>query len=164
MSVKYNTLEELRRKKQIIKSEIQDMEDLITFQNPQESLSVISGGLTDHFLKTKTLPDGNTKLSLNTGNLIKEASEKLKEGISQKSVVHFASSNEGIATFDNILQAGLIAGVNRIATKNMKSFSWKKKALGLAITVLAPIAFNFIKKQLSEYQKHKTTSSLEKLI
>ncbi len=164
MALKYETLEELRRKKQLLKSDIKDLEGLITFQNPQESLSVMTGGVTDHFLKTKTTADGDTKLSLNTGNIIREVSGKIKENVSQHSILNLATSEDGFAALENIAKASIIAGVGSFAKRNMHQSSWQKKALGLAITLLAPVAIKLIEEKLHDFQKHKTASSLEKLI
>ena len=38
MSAKYNSLEELRRKKALLKKEVSELEDLLTFDNTKESI------------------------------------------------------------------------------------------------------------------------------
>ena len=72
MGAKYSSLEELRRKKALLKTEVSDLEDLLTFDNTKESLSVLTHGYTDKFLTEKVDADGETKVSLNSGILIKK--------------------------------------------------------------------------------------------
>lgn len=164
MSVKYNSLKELKTKKTLLKKDIKDLEDLITFENPKESLSAITNGFTDPYLNEEILPDGDSKLSLNTGNILREVTGKLKDNVNQRSVMNFASSTSGSKTLENTLQIGLVAFMGRFAQKNLSHPSWKKKALGLALIYIAPIALKFAHEKLDEYQKNKTASSLEQLI
>lgn len=164
MAVQYSNLEELRRKKEILKQEVRDLEDLLTFKEPRESLSVMTNGLTDYYLKSKVTADGDTRLGLNTGNILKDVSEKIKDSVTKNSVLHFATSESGIGTIDTLVKAGVVGLVGNIAQKNLIQKGWKNKALGLALVYLAPIAIKMIEEKLSDYQKHKTTASLEQLI
>ena len=47
MGTKYSSLDELRRKKELLKKEVSEIEDLITFDNTKESLSAFTNGFTD---------------------------------------------------------------------------------------------------------------------
>ena len=53
---------------------------------------------------------------------------------------------------------------NSIPMAHNPNTSWKKKAIGLALIYLAPIALKYVRKKLEEYQRNRTTSSLEQLI
>ena len=47
MAYQYESLEELRRKKALLKKDISEIEELLTFENTKESLSVLTNGFTD---------------------------------------------------------------------------------------------------------------------
>ena len=64
MSVQYQSLEELKRKKALLKKELSDMEGLLTFDNAKESLSVMTNGFTDKFLKEEVDEEGNSHTAL----------------------------------------------------------------------------------------------------
>ncbi len=61
MGRKYESLEELRRKKKLLKEEIDSLENLLTFKNTKESLSAFTNGLTDQYLQEKVDEDGDEK-------------------------------------------------------------------------------------------------------
>ncbi|MGC4129083.1 MAG: phosphoribosyl-ATP pyrophosphatase [Bergeyella sp.] len=164
MPMQYNSLKELRIKKELLKKDVKDLEDLITFSNPKESLSAITNGFTDQYLTDAPQEDGSHALALNTGNIIKEVSTKIKDNVTKNSVVNFASSDSGAAMVENALKIGLVTYMGKMAKKNMNSSSWKKKAIGLALIYVAPIALKFVREKLEQYQKNQATSSLEKLI
>jgi hypothetical protein len=46
----------------------------------------------------------------------------------------------------------------------MSSKNWKKKAIGIALIYLAPIALKYVRNKLEDYQKRKSVSSMEQLI
>jgi hypothetical protein len=79
MSRKYESLEELRRKKKLLKQEIDGLEDLLTFKNTKESLSAFTNGLTDQYLQEKVDEDGDEKVVLEKMLLPNRLLRKLKE-------------------------------------------------------------------------------------
>ena len=165
MSTKYNSLEELRRKKALLKKEVSDLEDLLTFDNTKESLSALTHGFTDKFLQEDTSLDGETTVSLNTNQIVKEISGNIKDTLlSRSSVMNFAKSEGGWSIVENAMKLGVVTFVGNYARKSLYNRSWKKKLIGLALIYLAPIALRFIRKKLEDYQKSKTTSSFEQLI
>ncbi len=165
MSTKYNSLEELRRKKALLKKEVSDLEDLLTFDNTKESLSALTHGFTDKFLQEDTSLDGETTVSLNTNQIVKEISGNIKDTLlSRSSVMNFAKSEGGLSIVENAMKLGVVTFVGNYARKSLYNRSWKKKLIGLALIYLAPIALRFIRKKLEDYQKSKTTSSFEQLI
>lgn len=164
MSAKFNNLAELQKKKDLLKKDIKDLEDLITFDNPKESLSAITRGFTDAYLKEEVQEDGEKKLGLNTGQILKEVTSKIKDNVNQGSVINFANTNEGSAVLENTLKIGMVALMGKFAKKSLKSPNWKTKLLGLALIYVAPIAIRYGREKLEEYQRNKTAESLEQLI
>ena len=51
MATNYTNPDELRSQKRLLKEEIGGLEDLLTFKSKKDSLSVMTNGLTDKFLK-----------------------------------------------------------------------------------------------------------------
>lgn len=165
MSIKYNSLEELRRKKELLKTEVSDLQDLITFDNTKESLSAITHGFTDRFLQEQPNLDGESTISLNKNEIVKEISNHVKDSFFNKNaVLGFAKSDAGLNVFQNTLKIGAVSLIGNYARKSIQNKSWKKKLIGLALIYLAPIALRFIRKKIEEYQKNQTTSSFEQLI
>ncbi len=165
MSTKYNSLEELRRKKAMLKTEVSEMEDLLTFDNTKESLSAFTNGLSDDFLKEERNEQGEVKVSLNRENILKKISSGVKEQvISRNAVMGLANSAVKGGAIDDVLSLGAVALVGGFARKKMVSSSWKQKLIGIALIYLAPIALRFIRKKLENYQKNRSVSSMEQLI
>ncbi|MCQ4034945.1 phosphoribosyl-ATP pyrophosphatase [Kaistella montana] len=165
MGSKYSSLEELRRKKALLKQEVAEIEDLITFDNAKESLSAFTNGFTDKFLKEETKPDGEKTIAINTNEIVKEFSNSVKDKVlNRNSVYGFAKSDAGMSLVENALKIGAVSFVGNYAKKSLYNSSWKKKIIGLALIYLAPIALRFIRQKLENYQRNKTASSLEQLI
>lgn len=164
MSNHYNNLRALRDKKNLLKKDVRDLENLITFENPKESLSVITHGFTDQYLRETETENGNMKLALDTQNIIKEVGSTIKDSINKNSVINFASSEAGASIAENALKIGLVTVAGNFARKNLASNNWKKKAIGLALIYVAPIALKYVREKLDQYQKNKATSSFEQLI
>lgn len=164
MSSKYNNLEELRRKKELLKKEVSEMEHLLKFENKKESLSAITHGFTDRFLEEKVDTDGEKKLSIKTGEIVKEVGQKLTAKTENNSVIQF--NNDGLKenAVENVLRLGSVALAGGIAKKKLSKPGWKNKLIGLAMVYLLPVALKFISRKLEEYQKQKSVSSMEKLI
>lgn len=165
MAYKFQSLEELKRKKALLKKDISDMEDLLTFDNTKESLSALTHGFTDKFLTEELQPDGDMKVSLKTQEIIQEVSNSVKDSVLNKSaVLGFAKSDAGVNILENTLKIGAVTFIGNYARKSILNSSWKKKIIGLALIYLAPIALRFIRQKLENYQKNRTTSSMEQLI
>ena len=165
MGTKYDSLEELRRKKALLKQEVDDLGDLLTFDNTKESLSALTHGFTDKYLEEEVDADGDTKLSIKTNDIVKEISNNVKDTfLNKNAVLGFAKSDAGFNVLENTLKIGAVTFVGNYAKKSLQHNSWKKKLIGLALIYLAPIALRFIRKKIEEYQKSKTTSSFEQLI
>lgn len=165
MSAKYNSLEELRRKKALLKKEVTEMEDLLTFDNAKESLSAFTNGFTDKFLKIEVNENGETGIKLNNEVIIKEITSGVKEKfISRNAVMGFADSAVKGGAFEDIVRLGATALVGGFAKKKIKSANWKQKLIGIALIYVAPFVLRWVREKLEDYQQRKSISSMEKLI
>jgi hypothetical protein len=165
MSTKYNTLEELRRKKALLKEEVAEMEDLLTFDNTKESLSAFTNGFTDQFLKEEVDENGETRIALKKDEIVRQISTEVKEQIfSRSAVLGFADTAIKGGAVEDALKLGAVALVGNFARKSMRSTSWKNKLIGAALIYLAPFLLRFIRKKLEEYQKNRSVTSMEQLI
>ena len=165
MSRKYESIEELRRKKNLLKEEISDLENLLTFKNTIESLSAFTNGLTDQYLQENVDEDGDEKITLRKDVIARQLTSEVKDMlISKNTAVGIASSAFKGNVADGLIKLGITALVGNYAKKNMKSSNWKKKLLGAAMIYLAPIALKYVRKKLENYQKNKSVSSMEQLI
>ena len=165
MAYQYKNLEELRRKKALLKKDISEMEDLLTFDNTKESLSALTHGFTDKYLQEEIQADGETKTTLKSNEILKEISSSVKENVLNRSSVYgFVKSEGGFGIIENALKLGAVTFIGNYAKKNLLNSSWKKKIIGFALVYLAPYLLRFIRVKLEDYQKSKTTSSMEQLI
>ncbi|ROH94291.1 phosphoribosyl-ATP pyrophosphatase [Chryseobacterium cucumeris] len=166
MGRKYESIEELRRKKKLLQGEISDLENLLTFKNTKESLSAFTNGLSDQYLQEKIDEDGDEKVVLRKDVIAKQLTSEVKDLlISKNTAVGIASSAfKGGNITDGLVKLGVTAIVGNYAKKNMKSSNWKKKLIGAALIYLAPIALKYVRKKIEVYQKNKSVSSMEQLI
>lgn len=165
MGRNYESLEELKRKKLLLKEEVKDLESLLTFKNTKESLSAFTNGLTDQYLQDKVDEDGEEKVVLRKDVIAKQLTSEVKDLlINKSSALGFASSALKGNALDGVVKLAITAFVANYAKKNMGSSNWKKKALGAALIYIAPIALKFVRKKLENYQKTKSVSSMEQLI
>lgn len=165
MGRNYESLEELKRKKRLLKGEINDLEALLTFKNTKESLSAFTNGLTDQYLQEKIDDDGEEKTVIRKDVIAKQLTSEVKGMLLNKNAaVGLASSAFSGNAVDGIIKLGVTALVANYAKKNMKSSNWKKKVLGAALIYVAPIALKYVRKKLENYQKTKSVSSMEQLI
>ncbi|WP_370896194.1 phosphoribosyl-ATP pyrophosphatase [Chryseobacterium gossypii] len=165
MGRNYESLEELRRKKKLLKNEINDLESLLTFKNTKESLSAFTNGLTDQYLQEKVDENGEEKVVLRKDIIAKQVTSEVKDLlISKNTAMGIANSAFKGNAVDALIKLGVTAIVGNYVKKNIKSPNWKKKLLGIAIIYLAPIALKVVRKKLENYQKNKSVSSMEQLI
>lgn len=164
MAMKYNSLEELRRKKELLKKDVSELEGLLTFENTKESLSAFTNGFSDKFLTEKTDEVGETKLALKTGSIVKEIGQTISHKTQKNSLISFDNSGLQNSLLSSTLKLGSAAFVGNLARKNLRSGSWKKKLIGLAIVYLLPFALRFLRTKLEDFQRKQSLSSMEKLI
>ncbi len=165
MARQYENIGELRRRKEQLKKEVSELEDILTFENTKDSLSAFTNGFTDKYLQEETQPDGEKKLALKTTEIVKSVSDSVKDSVLSKSAFSsLAKSDAGTNVVENALKIGAVTFLGNFAKNNLKKRGWKNKAIGFAVIYLAPIALRLIREKLEAYQRNKTTSSLEKLI
>lgn len=161
-------LTDLKNRKKVLKQNISDLEDKLSFKNPKESLSALTNGLTDQFLLDKTNEEGQHQLALKTSEIISFATGGASEHFLKSKIDEFGDEKLGINTqnlvtslAENALKIGAASYVTNYAKKNLYHSDWKKKAIGLAIIYLAPVALKYIREKLEDYQQNSPTS-LEK--
>ncbi len=165
MSRNYESLEELKRKKKLLKSEIEDLEGLLTFKNTKESLSAFTNGLTDQYLKEKVDADGEEKTVLRKDVIAKQLTSEVKDlFLSKNTSMGIAGSAFKGDAMDAVVKLAVTAFVANYAKKNLRSSNWKKKVLGAVLIYIAPMALKFVRTKLEAYQKTKSVSSMEQLI
>ncbi len=166
MGRKYESLEELRRKKNLLKSEISDLESLLTFKNTKESLSAFTNGFTDEYLQEQIDENGEEKIVLRKDVIVKQLTSEMKDTFINKNTAKelAGSALKSSGAVDTLVRLGITALIGNFAKKNMKSSNWKKKLVGAVLIYLAPVALKFLRKKLETYQKNKSVSSMEQLI
>ncbi|PTT69984.1 MULTISPECIES: phosphoribosyl-ATP pyrophosphatase [unclassified Chryseobacterium] len=165
MSRKYESLEELRRKKKLLKQEIDGLEDLLTFKNTKESLSAFTNGLTDQYLQEKVDEDGDEKVVLRKDVIARQITSEIKGAlINKNTTMGIANSAFKGDAADIMINLAVTTFVGNYARKNFKSSNWKNKLIGAAMIYLAPVALRYVRKKLETYQKNKSVSSMEQLI
>ena len=165
MARNYESLEELKRKKKLLKSEIEDLEGLLTFKNTKESLSAFTNGLTDQYLEEKIDEDGEEKTVLRKDVIAKQLTSEVKDlFLSKNTAMGIAGSAFKGDAMDAVVKLAVTAFVANYAKKNMRSSNWKKKILGAVLIYVAPMALKFVRTKLEAYQKTKSVSSMEQLI
>lgn len=165
MGRNYESLEELKRKKKLLKSEITDLEALLTFKNTKESLSAFTNGLSDQYLKEKIDEDGEETTVIRKDVIAKQITSEVKDLLlSKNTAMGIAGSAFKGDAMDAVVKLAVTAFIANYAKKNMKSPNWKKKILGAALIYVAPMALKFVRTKLEAYQKTKSVSSMEQLI
>ncbi len=164
MEMKYSNLEELKRKKALLKQEVGELEALITFENPRASLSKITDGASDSYFTEKTDESGEKKLALRTGHIARQVGNFLTLRSQSNSLIAFDNKGLDSSILETTLKLGSVAFVGNLARKGLASKSWKGKLLGLALVYLLPFALRFVRNKVEEFQKKQSISSMEKLI
>ncbi|MCO7354115.1 hypothetical protein [Riemerella anatipestifer] len=168
MGAKYGSLSQLRAQKSLLKNEISDMEKVITFKKPKDSLSLITKGFTDKFIEERENENGNNKISINTGGIVKELANEIKNKITNRhsNESFLTLKNEGLAesVVDGFLKVGLVGTVSNYARKNLNNPNWKKRVVGLILVYVAPIAIRKLRELLDDYQRKQTAKGINRLI
>lgn len=165
MAAKYNSLEELKRKKALLKEEVNEMEKLLTFDNAKESLSALTEGYSDAYLTEKVDEHGQRKISFNTGTVIKKISSSLaKKAVRKNPIMSFTESALAGGAMDDIIKLGAVALIGSYARKKIGGKGWRNKLLGLALIYVLPIGLRYVRKKLEEYERKKSISSMQQLI
>ena len=164
-------LEDLKKRKEIVKQNISNIEETLSFSNPKESLSAITNGLSDQFLIDKLDEEGNHKIALKTSEILSFVTGgtsgnflKTKINASGDEQIGFNTQNLFGSVAENALKLGVAQLISNYAKKNISHKNWKKKAIGIAIIYVAPYALRFLREKLNDYQQQETLKSLEKIV
>lgn len=165
MAYRYKNIDELRRKKELLKKEVSEMGDLLSFDNAKESLSAFTNGFTDRYLTEVRDEDGGTSLGLNKDAIIQEVRQEVKDRVFNRSaVLGFANSASKNGLVEDAIRLGITTFVGNYARKNIKNSSWKKRVIGMVLIYIAPYVLRFLRNKIETYQKNKSVSSFEQLI
>lgn len=165
MANKYNSLEELRLKKKLLKKEVDSLEDLLTFDDTKASLSVLTHGFTDHFLKEAVDEDGEKSVEFKTKEIVDSVAKEVKNAFTKKdNLVQFATSELGTSIIENTIKLAIVGYIGKYVKKQVENTDWRKKLLGIAIIYCVPIILRYLREKLPDFQKNGRVSSLEQLI
>lgn len=165
MANKYNSLEELRRKKNLLKLEVDNLESLLTFDNAKESLSVLTHGFTDSFLKEDVDQYGDKSVSFKTKDIVDTVANEVKNTFTKKeNLFGFATSELGTSLAENAIKLAIVGFIGNYAKKSLENTSVKKKLIGMALIYIVPSVLRFIREKLQEFHKNGRVSSMEQLI
>lgn len=133
--MKIRSFQDLKNKKKQLKTEISEIESILSFKNPRESFGVITDGLSEKYF----------------GSIL---GSKIGENI-----VPLAGNLLG-----NSIKLGSLKILNDIAKKSIKSSFVKKGLIGLGAIAVASVVLKRAKRRVDQYQQRETIKSLNKLI
>ena len=131
---KIKNFQDLKNQKEELKTEIKEIESVLSFENPRKSFGVITNGVTEKYL----------------GGMMDSSLAQNAFFLAEKFL--FPSLKVGSAKL-----------LSNVLLKRTKP-SMKKTLIGLGVVVLAPVVIMRIKKILDNFQQKTTTKSLSKLI
>ena len=131
---KIKNFQDLKNQKEELKTEIKEIESVLSFENPRKTLGVITNGVTEKYL----------------GGI-------MDSGLAQNA---YSLADKFLLPS---LEAGSAKLFSNALLKRVKP-SMKKTLIGLGVAVLTPIIIMQIKKRLDNFQQRETAKSLSKLI
>ena len=131
---KIKNFQDLKNQKEELKTEIKEIESVLSFENPRKTLGVITNGVTEKYL----------------GGI-------MDSGLAQNA---YSLADKFLLPS---LEAGSAKLFSNALLKRVKP-SMKKTLIGLGVAVLTPIIIMQIKKRLDKFQQRETAKSLSKLI
>ena len=131
---KIKNFQDLKNQKEELKTEIKEIESVLSFENPRKTLGVITNGVTEKYLG-----------GMMDSGLVQNAS--------------FLANKFLLLS----LEAGSAKLLTNALLKRVRP-SMKKTLIGLGVAVLTPIIIMQIKKRLDNFQQRETAKSLSKLI
>ena len=131
---KIKNFQDLKNQKEELKTEIKEIESVLSFENPRKSFGVITNGVTEKYL----------------GGMMDSSLAQNAFFLAEKFL--FPSLKVGSAKL-----------LSNVLLKRTKP-SMKKTLIGLGVVVLAPVVIMRIKKILDNFQQRETAKSLSKLI
>lgn len=123
---KLSALDALRLKKANLKKDISDIESIVKFDNPKQSIDYFAGNIKEKIFPKTANENGHLKALMD--------------------------QPAAAAVADNLLKLGTVGLITTFAKNKMKADSWKDRLIGLAIVYITPI---LIKKLLQFIQSKK---------
>jgi len=156
MGRNYESLEELKRKKRLLKGEIKDLEALLTFKNTKESLSAFTNGLSDQYLQEKVDEDGEEKTVIRKDVIAKQLTSEVKDMLlSKNAAVGLASSAFSGNAVDGLIKLGVTALVANYAKKKYEKFQLEEKTFGSSIDLCSTDCFKICPQKVGKLPKNK---------
>ena len=131
---KIKNFQDLKNQKEELKTEIKEIESVLSFENPRKTLGVLTNGVTEKYL----------------GGI-------MDSGLAQNA---YSLADKFLLPS---LEVGSAKLFSNALLKRVKP-SMKKTLIGLGVAVLTPIIIMQIKKKLDNFQQRETAKSLSKLI
>ena len=131
---KIKNFQDLKNQKEELKTEIKEIESVLSFENPRKTLGVLTNGVTEKYL----------------GGI-------MDSGLAQNA---YSLADKFLLPS---LEAGSAKLFSNALLKRVRP-SMKKTLIGLGVAVLTPIIIMQIKKRLDNFQQRETAKSLSKLI
>lgn len=133
--MKIKNIQDLKAKKTQLKTEISEMESIMSFENPRKTFGVITEGVSEKYLGSFL----DSKLAENALPLIGKL-------------------------LGSTLKVGSAKLFNDIVIKNINKSVMLKGLVGLGILAISPFVLRKIKREVDNYQKNEAAKSLSKLI
>ena len=105
----YKNIMELRAQKNLLKREIEGLEDILTFKDKKESLDILTHGFTDNIIKEHVNADGGTSLSLDTQYIMQQISQGIRESASKKNIAGLAKDSLSSGLLETTIKMGVVA-------------------------------------------------------
>lgn len=133
--MKIKNIQDLEAKKAQLKTEISEMESIMSFENPRKTFGVITEGVSEKYLGSFL----DSKLADNALPLVGKL-------------------------LGSSLKIGSAKLLNDVVRKNINKSVMLKGLVGLGILAISPFVLRKIKKEVDNYQKNEAAKSLSKLI
>lgn len=164
-------LADLNTRKEMLKKDISEIEDKLTFKNPKESFSALTEGFTDQFLTDRIDENGIHKIGLQAKNILSFITGGLSDHFIETKVNEQGKEKIALKTenlvgkiADNALQLGLASIITGYVKKSLFHRKWRRRLIGLAIIHFAPFLLKFLRQKLDEFQQKEVLESLNKII
>lgn len=154
-----NNLADLKKRKEMLKKDISDIEDTISFKDPKKSLSTITNCFTDQFISDEYNLRGEYKKGLKWDKIFSYITGGASERFINTKLNEYGERKLGINTknvtgsiAENAIKIGISSLMATFVKKYLYHKKWNKKLIGLALVYLAPFLLDFAKEKLEKSQ------------
>lgn len=117
METEYDDLDELQQKRDELRKQVREKEDVLRFKDPRKSWGTMTNGFTDRFLP---------------GEDYEERRERSRRR-------HSGERHGFSAAIEHRIRTTIVQSIGDFAEDNLESKNWARKALGLGVVYLLPI-------------------------